>query len=230
MITRRNNYTKQLPSRDARKLYIFCEGEGTEPAYFSFFKGLSTNLEIITIPPEHGTDPVKLKDLASEKLKVEGAKYIMDYSLADSVWFVIDTDSWKKEGKIDVLRNYCSDCNEEFQQKYTEIKPYSAWNVVQSNPCFEIWLYYHFYEQKPNADEVELFPSFKAFTNDRIHGGFDFQRDPARIKEAVKNSRENDTSEEDGSPALFSTEVYELAELILQFVAEHVDRLSRKME
>ena len=41
MITRRKDYSKQLPSKDARKLYLFCEGEGTEPDYFTFFKGLS---------------------------------------------------------------------------------------------------------------------------------------------------------------------------------------------
>jgi len=28
------------------------------------------------------------------------------------------------------------------------------YSIAQSNPSFEIWLYYHFYEKKPNADEV----------------------------------------------------------------------------
>lgn len=76
MITRRKNYTKQAPTRDARKLYIFCEGVGTEPSYFSFFEGLSTNLEIITVPPESGTDPLKLLELAG-KLKLQEQHYLM---------------------------------------------------------------------------------------------------------------------------------------------------------
>lgn len=156
MITRRKNYTKQAPTRDARKLYIFCEGVGTEPSYFSFFEGLSTNLEIITVPPESGTDPLKLLELAKSKLLDDDSRFVMDYRANDSVWFVIDTDSWEKEGKIIPLRAFCDKNNIDFQEKYTEVKPYGAWNVVQSNPSFEIWLYYHFFKDCPNPDEVEI--------------------------------------------------------------------------
>ena len=53
MIIRRKEYAKREPSRDAHKIYIVCEGKGTEPAYFSFFEGLSSNLQLITIPPEY---------------------------------------------------------------------------------------------------------------------------------------------------------------------------------
>lgn len=73
MITRRKDYSKKEPSRDSLKVYVVCEGTETEPNYFGFFEGLSSNLQIIILPP-------------------------------DRVWFVIDTDSWEREGKIDVLR------------------------------------------------------------------------------------------------------------------------------
>lgn len=127
MITRRKNYTKRAPTRDARKLYIFCEGVGTEPSYFSFFEGLSTNLEIITVPPESGTDPLKLLELAKSKLLDDDSRFVMDYRANDSVWFVIDTDSWEKEGKITPLRAFCAENNTGFQEKFSEVKPYSAW-------------------------------------------------------------------------------------------------------
>lgn len=229
MITRRKDYSKQPPSKDARKLYLICEGEGTEPNYFTFFKGLSSNLEIIPIPPESGTDPIKLLDLAKSKLVNEDSRYIMDYRANDSVWFVIDTDSWEIEGKITPLRDFCAKSNTDFQEKYTEIKPYSAWNVVQSNPCFEIWLYYHFFKALPNPEEIESFPSFKAYVGSVISGGFDFQKDPVRVKAAVENAKTNFNYSDDGKLALFSTEVFKLAEEILLFVTQHLDRLQGMM-
>ncbi len=84
MITRIKAYSKQSPSKDARKLYLFCEGEGTEPDYFSFFKGLSSNLAIITLPPENGSDPLKLMELSKSKLLSEDSRYVMDYRSKDS--------------------------------------------------------------------------------------------------------------------------------------------------
>lgn len=229
MITRRKEYDKQDPNKDARKLFLFCEGEGAEPDYFSFFKGLSTNLEIITIPPENGTDPIKLKELAQRKLLDEGSRYIMDYSANDSVWFVIDTDTWDKEGKITPLREFCAVNNQSFLEKYTEVKPYSAWNVIQSNPCFEIWLYYHFFNEIPNAEDVETCPSFKAYVGNAISGGFNFQSDPVKVDNAVRNARSNFHRDEEGKPSLYATEVYELAEVIIPFVRQQLDRLKGKM-
>ena len=230
MITRRKYYIKQLPKKDARKLYLFCEGEGTEPDYFTFFKELSSNLEIITIPPENGTDPLKLMELAKSKLLEDDSRYIMDYLANDSVWFVIDTDTWEKEGKITLLREFCASNNTSFPEKYTEVKPYSAWNVAQSNPSFEIWLYYHFYKVAPKPDEIEAHPTFKAFVSSVISGGFDFQTDPVKVETAVDNAKGNFKRDEKGKPELFSTEVYTLAEIIIPFVRHHLDRLKGKMK
>lgn len=229
MITRRKDYSKQLPSKDARKMYLFCEGKGTEPDYFAFFQGLSSNLEIITLPPENGTDPLKLMELAEIKLLKEDSRYIMDYIAKDSVWFVIDTDTWEREGKITRLREFCASANNAFPQKWTEVKPYSAWNVAQSNPSFEIWLYYHFYEEAPDPNKIAKHPSFKAYVSSAISGGFDFQKDPVKVETAIDNARANFKSDEEGKPVCFSTEVFGLAEEIIPFVRQHLDRLKGKM-
>lgn len=68
MIRRIKEYAKREPSRDAHKIYIVCEGKGTEPYYFSFFEGRSSNLQVITIPPSDGTDPLKLMERARQVL------------------------------------------------------------------------------------------------------------------------------------------------------------------
>lgn len=168
MIQRRKEYGKREPSRDAHKIYIVCEGKGTEPAYFSFFEGLSSNLQVITIPPDEGTDPLKLMERAEHILIGEDRIYALDYKHGDTVWFVIDTDSWEKEGKITPLRVFCSQQNEAIPQILDEVKSYNAWNVAQSNPCFEIWLYYHFYNTKPQEEDVSKYASFKEYVNSVI--------------------------------------------------------------
>lgn len=111
MITRRKDYSKSEPTKDASKIYIVCEGKGSEPDYFGFFEGLSSNLELIVIPPEEGTDPLKLMELAEHILLSETRRYTIDYLQRDKVWFAIDTDSWEKEGKIAPLRDFCKDMN-----------------------------------------------------------------------------------------------------------------------
>lgn len=94
MIQRRREYGKREPSRDAHKIYIVCEGKGTEPDYFAFFEGLSSNLQVITIPPTDGTDPLKLMERAKQVLIGEEREFTVEYEHGDTVWFVIDTDEW----------------------------------------------------------------------------------------------------------------------------------------
>ena len=158
--------------KDSHKIYVICEGKGTEPDYFAFFEGLSSNLQVITIPPTTGTDPLKLMELSKEVLAGENRLYTINYQYGDTVWFVIDTDTWETEGKIAPLRQYCTDQNQHITNNHNEVKAYNAWNVAQSNPSFEIWLYYHIYDSKPTDEEVEKVHSFKEYVNSKISGGF----------------------------------------------------------
>lgn len=230
MIQRRRDYGKREPSRDAHKIYIVCEGEGTEPAYFAFFEGLSSNLQVITIPPTEGkTDPLKLMEHAEQILLDDSGEYTIDYKQHDTVWFVIDTDTWEKEGKIAPLREFCLQQNATIPQNFDEIKSYNAWNVAQSNPCFEIWLYYHIYENKPTIDEVDKHASFKAFVDWCISGGFKFETDPARLEDAIANTRKNFSLEENGMLSLFTSEMYRLGAEINAFVKTDVAKLRNKL-
>lgn len=79
MIKRRKDYSKKAPSKEASKIYIVCEGKETERGYFEFFEGLSSNLELIIIPPEDGTDPLKLMELAHRLFLSETGRYSLDF-------------------------------------------------------------------------------------------------------------------------------------------------------
>lgn len=127
MIQRRRDYDKREPSRDAHKIYIVCEGKGTEPNYFAFFEGLSSNLQVITILPEEGkTDPLKLMERANQILIGEDREYTVEYEHGDTVWFVVDTDTWEKEGKIEPLRQFCSQKNGAISLEYDEVAKHAS--------------------------------------------------------------------------------------------------------
>ncbi len=229
MIQRRKDYVKREPSRDAHKIYLVCEGKGTEPDYFRFFEGLSSNLQVITIPPADGSDPIKLMELAKKDLIGPGRKYTVECEHGDTVWFIIDTDTWEKEGKIKPLREFCQAQNSAIKGQRDEAKQYSVWNVAQSNPCFEIWLYYHFYDHKPDKEAVDGCASFKEYVNKMIAGGFNFEKDPVRLEAAITNTEANFQLDKDGNLNVYSTEMYIPGREILGFVKTELDKLRNKL-
>lgn len=229
MIERRRDYVKSEPCRDAHKLYIICEGKETEPNYFDFFKGLSSNLEVIPIKPENGTDPTKLMELSEAIFFGDTPRYKLDYSQKDTIWFAIDTDTWEEEGKVDVLKEYCFKRNKSLEGN-DSVVPYPAWNIAQSNPCFEIWLYYHFYDSVPEQRLVDEKESFKQFVNDSIHGGFNNEVHPVYIVDAITNAERLYSEDSERKVALYSTQQFLLGKEILGFTQKAITSLRRKMQ
>lgn len=212
-LVRSRRYERQEPLRDSRKIYIYCEGNKREFDYFRFFCGLSSNVNIIPIPSKDGkTDPEKLMEAAQEEFGINSdvsPKFTLDVSQQDNVWFVIDTDSWGS--KITDLRNFCKSQNAGLDNE--------AWYVSQSNPSFEIWLYYHKFSEKPVKNDVDKYSSIKEFVDAQIPGGFDSRKHPAMIEAAIQNAKAT-YEEENQVLKLYSTEVFNLGQVILPFVKD----------
>lgn len=212
-LVRSRRYERQEPLRDSRKIYIYCEGNKREFDYFRFFCGLSSNVNIIPIPSKDGkTDPEKLMEAAREEFGINSdvsPKFTLDVSQQDNVWFVIDTDSWGS--KITDLRNFCKSQNAGLDNE--------AWYVSQSNPSFEIWLYYHKFSEKPVKNDVDKYSSIKEFVDAQIPGGFDSRKHPAMIEVAIQNAKAT-YEEENQVLKLYSTEVFKLGQVILPFVKD----------
>jgi len=124
----------------------------------------------------------------------------------DYIWFVIDTDEWGD--KIDEIKSKC--------------EKFNNWKVAQSNPCFEVWLYYHKEKDKPNFEGMNISKNWKSFLNDVIFkedGGFNSLRHPIFIKDAIENAS-NNLEYTDGKVGLCETEVCLLAQLFYPFVKE----------
>ena len=212
-LVRSRRYERQEPLRDSSKIYIYCEGNKREFDYFRFFCGLSSNVNIIPIPSKDGkTDPEKLMEAAQEEFGINSdvsPKYTLDVSQHDNVWFVIDTDLWGS--KITDLRNFCKSQNAGLDNE--------TWYVSQSNPSFEIWLYYHKFSEKPVKNDVDKYSSIKEFVDAQIPGGFDSRKHPAMIEDAIQNAKAT-YEEENQVLKLYSTEVFKLGQVILPFVKD----------
>ena len=215
-LNRKKTYERKAPTREAKKVYIFCEGD-REVSYFNYFTGISSNINIIPIGNEDGkSDPLKLKEQAEKHF--QGTSLNADYR--DEVWFVIDTDRWNEKDKITQLKTFCA------QNKTNN----NSWEVTQSNPSFEVWLYYHFEEEKPKEEEVKACTTFKAFLNNKVKGGFDARKAPIHIKTAIENSLKHYDKDDKGQPILYTTEVHNLANSIYPFLKDTISEIVKNSD
>jgi hypothetical protein len=209
-------YTKEEPSRDARFIIVYCEGQKREYQYFEYFCKMTSKLRLEIVPPEESfndTSPTGLLARATLQLiqAEENSKPEYDLFDIDEIWFVIDTDTWGN--KILTLKNYC--------------KNKTNWFVAQSNPCFEIWLFYHFFTFEP-FDEMEKASKWKDFLNTKT-GGFNSKKHPVYVKTAIKNAK-NKFREENECVNIGCTEVFKLAESFYPLVSAKIEEALLSME
>ncbi len=100
------------------------------------------------------------------------------------------------------------------------VAKHQNWFVAQSNPSFEVWLYYHFEKRKPK----ETIENWKAFLNDLIKGGFNSNKHPMYIESAILNSEANYSST-NNQPDLVTTELFQLGKKVLPLVKTDIDIL-----
>jgi hypothetical protein len=200
-------YTRREPDKEGKLYFIFCEGEKRETTYFYFFNRIASQIIIQIVPIEDGKNsPMGLYNNACQSLIKSEENPNPSYVLndEDEIWFIIDTDKWGKE--VDTLRN----CITKHQNFF----------VAQSNPSFEVWLYYHFEKVKPKV-AVE---NWKSFLNEVVKGGFNPNKHPVYIETAVLNSEANH-SFTNNQPDPITTELFLLARRILPLVKTDIDML-----
>jgi hypothetical protein len=200
-------YTRREPDKEGKLYFIFCEGEKRETTYFYFFNRIASQIIIQIVPIEDGKNsPMGLYSNACQNLikseKNPNPSYILNDE--DEIWFILDTDKWGKE--VVTLRD--------------SIAKQQNWFVAQSNPSFEVWLYYHFEKEKPKAT-VE---NWKLFLNQVVKGGFNSSKHPIYIETAVLNSETNYSST-NNQPDTVTTELFLLAKKVLPLVKSDIDIL-----
>ncbi|MES0489889.1 MAG: RloB family protein [Leptospirales bacterium] len=216
MIIKNRQFQRREPSLTAKLIIIYCEGGRREPAYFKYFRGIShkIKLEVVAAGQHSNNSPSGLFDQAKNDIfGSETETPIYKPTTEDDVWFVIDTDTWGE--KVEELRENCA--------------THQNWKIAQSNPCFEVWLYYHKKDEIPIFDKVHISKPWKEYVNTVVfkdEGGFDSRKHPSLIKNAIINA-ENNFSMINGEPKIGTTEVYNLAKDIFkltQFAFEEVTK------
>jgi hypothetical protein len=125
--------TKKKGLKIPKKMFIFCEGEKTEPYYINDYieDCCPIKAKVITIADTKKNTPVQLVDEAIKKKKDRST------CPGDEFWVVYDRES---------------------KAKYPMKKHDEAWNkakanginIAMSNVCFEMWILLHFcYTEKP---------------------------------------------------------------------------------
>ena len=214
MILTNRLFTRKAPTRDAKSIYIFCEGAKREYQYFDYFKEIDSriNIEIYQLSPLENNSPLGLYNIAHRCIikSEENPNPKFEFLKNDQVWIVLDTDLDKLDSRKPQIEKLRTDC-----------KKHSDWFVAQSNPCFEVWLYNHFFDQKPFGQDLANSKLWKEILNETIPGGFNSKKHPIYIEKAISNSQ-IDFNEIDEMPAVACTQVFKLAKVIYPLIEEKI--------
>lgn len=185
--------------RDARCFFIIAEGE-REEEYFQWFERKSKRIRVEIIEREGKASAPKHMLSRLQKFLPENA-----IQPGDQIWFVLDVDRWKRDS-IEDLRSLCVD--------------YEGWATAISNPCFEVWLLFHFNEHIPENPTTAK--ACKQLLNKLTIGGYDIDKFAPEIKQAAIQAKAADpTPLHDYPDAKATTKVYRLAEEMLRFLGKN---------
>lgn len=222
MILTNRLFERKHPNREAKSIYIFCEGAKREYQYFDYFREMDSriNIEIYKLHPHEDNSPIGIMNIAKECIIPTKENPSPKYSFQknDEVWIVLDTDKDKLDSRKPQIQKIKLEC--------LELKD---WYIAQSNPCFEVWLYYHVESTKANFEENDSCKNWKQYVNNIIPGGFQSNKHPIYIIEATKNAEENFESV-DNTPTIGNTEVFNLSKSILPLVRSKIQAVKEEIK
>ncbi len=187
--------------RDYKLFAIACEGGKREPEYFQDFEFLSDRISIDIIEDIVSDDEMKTKyeTKSAPKWVLDRAiKYIEKEGLIDEdeLWFVLDIDRWD----FAQIREIASLCENN-----------SNWNIALSNPCFEVWLFFHKKEDIP-SHLVKNCKKIKTELSKLTKTGYSKEEYIIDFEIAIKNSKNKDSNKNHFFPNRGESKVYLLAE------------------
>jgi hypothetical protein len=210
---KKRGYKRETPLelvRDYKLFAIACEGSKREPEYFKVLRYLSKKIAVDIIE-----EIVSEEEALSINPNKSAPKWVLDRAVRyiekeglndeDDLWFVMDIDRWSEE-QLREIGSYC--------------EKYPNWHIVLSNPCFEVWLYFH------KKSDISLSKSvssgdFKTEISTLEKGGYHPYKFLPHLDDAITNARDNDSDKNHFIPKLKETKVYLLGEAILQVVGKN---------
>lgn len=190
----RRRFFRSENHRTPRKLFTLAvEGKVTEPEYFKML-GEECNVRVYCLKNYHACAPLELLERIKTHLATEGLLP------GDEAWVVLDKDQWA-EPHLGAIREWVSQ-SERF-------------GLSISNPCFELWLLWHFEEPgKAHTSRVcrhrlkHYLPYFgKSLPRNILQLG--------QVHQAIARAKSRDQPPCQKTPRTGVTTVYRLVERIL---------------
>lgn len=217
-----SDYTKPEGEIDTRILFILSGGTNRERNYFKMLKD-DHRLKRIKVAfaskKGQGLNPTQLLEVAnksvdSEIFVTEEASYRFEKKNGDIIYLLQDIDQFEPEIR-----------------RLTKKEQPDCLRWIYSNPAFEMWLYYHYFDnplpQLKDAIEKTLAERsqwLKSYLPRIIDGGVKTTKAIAQIRIAIGNSKAN-YREENNLPVLFSTKMHMLAEDMLDTMGDEYDEM-----
>ena len=196
------------PQRTKKFVVIATEGKETEPRYLEAFltpRDAETQVKIVP-NPKHESKP-------KEVLARLNRFFHRDYSKArgDEGWMLIDRDDWP----VDELNIVYKEANK------------AGFQVLMSNPCFELWLYLHLRNHCPFTDRhdcqkklANVLPDYSPDSK----GSFSLQPLTVNVTQAITRAKAQDTTPHELWPTRQVTLVYKLIERLLEALKDKESR------
>ena len=206
------------------RYYIFCEGEQTEPQYFSGFKRL-----IEDNPIYRDMVLIEIEPCAAETMRVIGMaeRYVAKNGIQKGqIWCVYDKDSFPASDFNGVTERASS-----LNRDNPELQYHVAW----SNECIEFWFILHFAYYTANNHRTEYID----FLNNKFQelGLGKYQKNMTNIfdvlmekgdpKLAIRYAKRIIKDGQGKTPAEIApgTRVYELVEELAKYLPEEVQQI-----
>jgi hypothetical protein len=212
MIRKKRAYKRETPIalvRDYKLFAIACEGGKREPEYFKIFRFLSKKIAVDVIE-----DIVSEEEALTINSNKSAPKWVLDRAMKyiekeglndeDELWFVMDIDRWS-EPQLREIAAYC----EQFQN----------WHIVLSNPCFEVWLYFHKKANINSSTSVSC-SNFKNEISSLVKGGYHPLKFISDLPLAIANAKAYDNDKKHFLPNFKVSKVYQLGEAIIQVIGK----------
>lgn len=215
-----SSFAYQKVSKNILPKSFFIIISGGEEREKKYFKIISNNDSFDRIKIDFIADPNKLapKGMLSIAL-YKKAYYLSSKNVAedrpDEIFLVSDVDDFVKE--LCEIKPVCE--NENI-------------HLIISNSCFEVWLYYAYRSDVPqfpiplNIKTISW--EFKRWVPKSIKGGINPIKAILEIKQNIINAKANYIEDANGIPELLSSNMFLLAERLLQLIEPELNELIEK--
>jgi hypothetical protein len=213
MNRKKRRYNRDVPValvRDYKLFAIVCEGSKREPEYFKILRHISNKIavdvieEIVSDEEAFSINPAKS---APKWVLDRAVRYIEKEGLNsdDDLWFVMDVDRWSEQQ----LREVEAYCNQ-----------FPNWHIVLSNPCFEVWLYFH-HKTNITASKSTTCNDFKGEIASHEKGGYNPLVFLSHLSTAIDNAKAADSDVNHFIPKPKESKVYQLGNAILTVIGKN---------